>query len=114
MPKKRTAGDSGAALSGKKLRALVEEATVDANGEDEQRMGFLTMIVDNLTHPFVTTVLGMPVTVHAIEMAGDDNIVAVCVRGRDRQRISILELPLPTAPPRGWEWIEAYRHWANP
>jgi hypothetical protein len=25
--------------------------------------------------------------------------------------IPILDLPLPTPPPGGAEWIEAYRHW---
>jgi hypothetical protein len=43
------------------------------------------------------------------DLADDDQIVAVCARGRWRQRVPILDLPLP-APP-GVEWIEAYRHW---
>jgi hypothetical protein len=30
-----------------------------------------------------------------------------------RQAIPILDLPLPTPPPDGAEWIEAYRHWAR-
>ncbi|MCA1672630.1 MAG: hypothetical protein LC799_10650 [Actinobacteria bacterium] len=28
-----------------------------------------------------------------------------------RQVISILDLPLPTPPPEGAEWIDAYRYW---
>jgi hypothetical protein len=31
---------------------------------------------------------------------------------RSRQRIGILDLPLPDPPPDGAEWIEAYRRWA--
>lgn len=27
------------------------------------------------------------------------------------QRIGVLDLPLPTPPPAGAQWIEAYRHW---
>jgi hypothetical protein len=40
-----------------------------------------------------------------------DDSVALCTRGRSRQRIPILDLPLPTPPPEGTEWIEACRHW---
>lgn len=61
--------------------------------------------------PFHTTVLGVEVTVQCVDLSGDDRIVAVCIRGRDRQRIPILDLPLPTPAPPGAEWIEAYRQW---
>ena len=98
-------------LSKAKLRALIEEATVDAYGESEQAVGFYTMIEDNLELPFQTEVLGMEVTVEAVDITGDDQVVAVCRRGAKRQRIPILDLPLPTPPPRGAEWIAAYRSW---
>jgi hypothetical protein len=40
-------------------------------------------------------------------------IVAICRRGAQRQKIPILDLPLPSPQPDGWEWIAAYRHWAR-
>lgn len=92
----------------------MEEATVDAYGDDEQRVGFFTRMEDNLAVPFESTLLGIQVTVEAIEMTDADEIVALCVRGRDRQRIPFLDLPLPSPRPKGWEWTEAYRSWANP
>ena len=46
-------------LSDEELDALVEEATVDAYGDDEQLDGFAVMIEDNLEVPFETTVLGV-------------------------------------------------------
>jgi hypothetical protein len=55
--------------------------------------------------------LGVDVTVTSIDLTDDDQIVAICARGRSRQRIPILDLPLPTPLPEGAEWIEAYRHW---
>jgi hypothetical protein len=58
-------------------------------------------------------VLGMEVTVERIELTDEHQIVAVCVRGRSRQRLSITELPLPASPPKGWDWIDAYRRWAR-
>jgi hypothetical protein len=99
-------------LSGAELDELVAEATVDCYGEDEQLTGLAAMIADNLAVPFETTVLGVTVTVPAIDQA-DSGIVAICVRGKHRQAISVLDLPLPDPPPPGAEWIAAYRRWAR-
>jgi hypothetical protein len=86
---------------------------VDAYDGTEQRMGFYTLIEDHLALPFDTEVLGVTVTVEGIEITGDDQIVAVCRRGRARQTLPILDLPLPKPPPAGAEWIEAYRSWTE-
>ena len=99
-----------AALSKAELAAMAEKATVDCYGEDEQAMGFQTMIVDNLKVPFVTSVLGVDVTVEDIDLADDGSILAICARGGIRQAIRVVDLPLPP-PPAGAEWIEAYRYW---
>ena len=94
------------------LEAMIEEATVDAYNDDEQLTGLYTMIEGNLALPFTTTILGVEVTVKNVDLAAD-TIVAICTRGPDRQRIDILDLPLPTPPPDGAEWIDAYRHWVG-
>ena len=99
-------------LSDDELDALVEEATVDAYGDDEQLDGFAVMIEDNLEVPFETTVLGVTVTVQKITQT-ESGIVADCVRDGRHQAISVLDLPLPEPPPRGAQWIAAYRHWAG-
>ena len=99
-------------LSDDELDALVEEATVDAYGDDEQLDGFAVMIEDNLEVPFETTVLGVTVTVQKITQT-ESGIVANCVRDGRHQAISVLDLPLPEPPPRGAHWIAAYRHWAG-
>jgi len=69
------------------------------------------MMENDLATPFTTQVLGVEVTVERVDMTGADEIVAVCKRGAKRQKIPILDLPLPSPPPKGAEWIEAYRHW---
>jgi hypothetical protein len=94
------------------LEAMIEEATVDAYGDEEQLTGLYTMIEEHLAVPFTTTVLGVEVTVREVDLT-DDGIVAVCARGRHRQRIDLLDLPLPAPPPDGATWIDAYRHWAR-
>lgn len=99
--------------SERELERMIEEAVVDAHDESEQAMGFFTMIEDNLALPFDTVVLGVDVTVERLDVNERDEIVAVCRRGRLRQNLPVLDLPLPEPPPAGWKWIEAYRRWAR-
>jgi hypothetical protein len=92
---------------------LIEEAIVDAYGESEQRVAFYTMLEEKLRVPFRTEILGVPITVDRLDMTNDDQIVAICRRGRSRQTVPILDLPLPEPLPDGAEWIEAYCRWAR-
>jgi hypothetical protein len=98
-------------LSKADLAAMVEEAAVDAHDDGEQLSGFYDLIEDNLAMRFKTTVLGVEVTIENISLTST-GIVANCIRGEPRQAIHPLDLPLPTPPPSGAEWIAAYRHWA--
>jgi len=98
-------------MSKAQLDAMVEEATVDCYNESEQVTGLFTVIEDELTVPFKTQVLGVDVTVERVHLNGEDQIVATCSRENLRQSIPLLDLPLPTPPPKGAQWIEAYRHW---
>jgi hypothetical protein len=95
------------------LDQLVEEATVDANGDSEQRCRLFTMMEEHLSLTFETEVLGVPVTVERLDLTEADEVIAICRHGRARQRIGILDLPLPSPLPQGAEWIEAYRYWAR-
>jgi hypothetical protein len=99
-------------LSEADLDALVAQATVDCYNEDEELAGLAVMLQDNLAVPFQTAVLGVTVIVRKIDQT-ESGIVAICVRGKHRQAILVLDLPLPDPPPRGAEWIAAYRHWAG-
>ena len=94
------------------LEALIEQATLDAYTEDEQLTGFYTMIEDHVALPFNTRVLGVEVTVKKVDLT-ESGIVAICARGRDRQAIGILDLPLPSRRSDGAEWVDAYRYWAG-
>jgi len=96
------------------LDRLIEEATVDCYNESEQVTGLYTMIEDRLELPFQTELLDISVTVEAVDLTRRDEIVAICRRGRARQAVSILDLPLPSPPPAGSQWIEAYRRWVGP
>jgi len=86
---------------------------MDCLNESEQVAGFFTMLEENLRLPFETKILGVEVIVERVDMNDADEIVAICRRGNERQRIPILDLPLPEPKPKGAEWIEAFRRWAG-
>lgn len=100
-------------LRKRQLDALIEEAIVDAYGESEQRVAFLTMLQNDLVCPFEIEILGAPAIVEGVDLNDAEDIVAICRRDRHKQLIPILNLPLPSPRPMGWEWIEAYRRWAR-
>ncbi|MGH3779172.1 MAG: hypothetical protein ACRDRO_00710 [Pseudonocardiaceae bacterium] len=78
---------------------MIAEATIDCYNASERVMGFHTMIDEHLEVPFQTCVLGADVTVTGVDLSDDEQVVVICARGRWRQRIPVLELPLPTPPP---------------
>jgi hypothetical protein len=67
-------------------QAPVSGFRLGAGYEEEQLTGLATMVENNL---------------------------ADCVHGQHEQAIHILDLPMPEPPPKGAEWIAAYRHWAR-
>ena len=92
---------------------LIAEATVDCGNDSEEATGFLTLLDEHLALPFETMVLGRRVVVRRVDIDEQDVIVAICQVGRHRQRLPIRDLPLPSPPPDGAEWIEAYRYWMS-
>jgi hypothetical protein len=106
MRKRKTAQGM---VSPRQLDKLIEEATVDCYNEEEQASGFFTMIEEHLVLPFATRVLGIEVSVIAIEMDDDGGLEVVCEHAGERQSIRLTDLPLPSPPPSGAEWIAAYR-----
>src|SRR6266850_1727351 len=114
MRKPKTAPETNLpSLSKARLKELIEEAVVDAYTEEEQIVGFLTMIEEHLALPFSVKILGVDADVERVDMTLDGQIVGICRRGKTRQKIPIVDLPLPTPTPAGAEWIAAYRHWCR-
>ena len=101
------------AATSAQLDELIEEAIVDCYDEEEQASGFFAAIEDNLALPFTTRILGVDASAAAVEMDNDGRIKVVCERTGEQQRIDLLDLPLPSPPPSGAEWIAAYRRWVE-
>ena len=92
---------------------MVEDATVDCYNPSEQATGWFTMIDEHLKVPFQTQLLGLPVTVEKVDLNQNEDIVAICRRGKHRQTVPVLDLPLSAPLPAGAEWLEAYRRWTS-
>jgi hypothetical protein len=69
---------------------MISEAIVDCYKESEQAVGLFTMVEENLRLPFSTIVLGIQVNVQKVELNDAGEIVAVCSRGPEKQRILLL------------------------
>jgi hypothetical protein len=87
---------------------------VDAYNELEQRMGFYTMLEENLGMPFLARIPGVSAAAERVDLADDDRIIAICRRSSSKQAEPILKLPLPTPHPAGADPIDAYRLWTRP
>ena len=71
------------------------------------------MVEESVVFPFETTILGSPGTVEDIDLVSEHEIAAVCSSGTERQNIRFADLPLPSPPPGGAEWIAAYKKWIS-
>ena len=76
-------------LSEEELDALVEEATIDAYGDNEQLGGFAVMIEDNLEMPFETTVLRVPVSSKASPRRHPASWPTACATATTRRSMSL-------------------------
>jgi hypothetical protein len=70
-------------LSKAELDAMLEEAIIDCNDEEEQLTGIVTMVENNLAVPFETTTLGVTITVTGMTQTSH-GLMADCARGGAR------------------------------
>ena len=91
----------------------LEEATVDANGVDEQHSGLLSVIGDELAFPFRAKVLGEVVSVVGMEWPKGDEfgLDLVCERNGERHRIEARSVELLKPLPEGHLFLAAYLDW---
>jgi hypothetical protein len=97
------------------LDELIEELTVDAYGDEEQLIGFLTGAEDALQAPEPASIVGVPVNVVKVD-AGPDvrrGLTAICDRDGTRHEVSLVDLTFPTGSELG-RVVAAYRRWLGP
>ena len=101
-------------MNEERLQELIEEATVDCYGEEEEFWGFLSALGDELSFPIQATLIGEPV-----ELIGLDDEASTSHRGivaRIRRRgqeysVSLADLTIPESDTHHAEWLAAYRYW---
>ena len=97
-----------------RLKELIEEATVDCYGEEEQHSGLLTMIEDEVVFPFDAKVIGE--IVQMTGMAWPDHgfgLHFTCEKNGTTYTIDADSIEWVEPPPEGFEWIEAYFAWSR-
>jgi hypothetical protein len=84
MKKRNQAGFDAADLD-----ELIEEITVDANGEDEQLWAFRQAIENGIAVPCDATVIGEPVTVTKFDYDGNNRrgLTATCRRADGKKHV---------------------------
>ncbi|MEM7119165.1 MAG: calcium-binding protein [Chloroflexota bacterium] len=103
-------------MNEKRLDELIEEATIDCYGEDEEFWGFLAMLEDTLNFPFGASVIG-----ERVKVRGMDNeksfprrgIMASVERNGRFYTISFDSLEDIQADAQTVEWLAAYQRWAS-
>jgi hypothetical protein len=97
-----------------RLEALLEEATVDCYGEDEEFTGVMCTLGDQLQFPLKATVVGELVKVVEIDEKRSGlrrGVVARVSREGQDYRVGLAELEFVDPDPVSAEWLEAYRYW---
>jgi hypothetical protein len=99
-----------------RLEALLEEATVDCYGVDEEFTGVMCTLGEELRFPLKATVVGELVEVVGIDerrsSLGRGVVARVRRKGQDYQ-VGLAELEFVDPDPTSEEWLEAYRYWLS-
>ena len=99
-----------------RLETLLEQATVDCYGEEEEFTGIMCTLGEQLRFPLKATVVG-----EAVEIVGIDDrlsdlrrgVVARARRGDQEYRVGLAELEFVDLDPTSAEWLKAYRYWLS-
>ena len=99
-----------------RFRELLEEATLDCYGEEEEFTGVLSTLDDNLHYPLRATLAGVPVVVQGLDDRRSSlrrGIVAEVERDGQREYVGLAELTFVDLDPDSAEWLEMYNRWMD-
>ena len=100
----------------KTLEALLEQATVDCYGEEEEFSGVLCTLDDNLCFPLQAEALGEQVEVIGLDDRRSSlrtGIVARVRKGGREYSVGLADLHFIAPDPTSAEWLAMYRYWAG-
>ena len=104
--------EDGAGIGGA-LDELVEDITVDANGEDEQLWAFRQAFEDDIPVPCQATVIGEPVQVTKFDYDGNERrgLTATYRRGDGTKHVVAASEVVMSLGTKGGRYLAAYRKW---
>lgn len=96
------------------LDALIDVVTIDAAGDDEQLIAFLTALEEVLPVPQAATIVDIPIEVVGVEHGGDvrRGLVAVCLRDGAEHRVSLADVRFNPRSEAA-RLVAAYRRWTG-
>ncbi len=95
---------------------MLEQATVDCYGEEEEFGGVLCTLGDNLSFPLQAEALGEPVEVIGLDDRRSSlrkGIVATVRKCGREYAVGLAELSFIAPDPISAEWLATYRYWAG-
>lgn len=101
-------------MDDERLQELINEATVDCYGEEEEFWGMLAALEDELEFPLKATLIG-----EQVELIGFNNkgssfrcgiLARVFYKGKEYS-VSLADLQMGNADSHSAKWLAAYRHW---
>ena len=98
----------------KRLQILLEEATIDCYGEEEEFMGVLYTLEERLNFPLQVKAMGNLVEVIGLDGGQSSprrGIVAIVRRDDQEYRVGLSELEFIEPDPVSAEWLAMYRYW---
>jgi hypothetical protein len=99
---------------GKRLRALIDQATRDSLDESDEHAGLLSTVREEVVCPFPARLAGEDVECIGLEFPRNGyGLNAVCKSRGKTQIVDISKLEWVEPRPKGHEWIEAYFAWRD-
>ncbi len=93
------------------IYSIIEDATMDAYDECEQRSGFLAVLEDNLEFPFTAKVVGEEVVVGGLTMRGN-RILAKVEHNASKYCVCIFDIEI-NEKTKGAVHVAAYKEWSD-
>jgi hypothetical protein len=102
-------------LSEERLEALLEEATVDCYDEEEEFVGVLITVDENVAWPLPAQLAGTGVEVLGLDENASSTrrgIVARIRRGGKEHKAALADLTFGDVDETSGEWLAMFRWWA--
>ena len=97
----------------KTVEDCFEVATVDAYGEEEQAVGWLTCIQEMFDKFKHLSILGQEVTLKGFDLAQERTVVVICSKGKKKIEMALDSVDFSKLSAKESLWLKAYKKWGR-